>query len=771
VIGGTSALTTTKDGVLQSIGIPNTNTNHTNSHCHSLIQRPGLLLTAILTPTPAVATAGDTHEDEQKVKKRTQGDTMEGAAGAFDPMLHVTSYFPLPGALDDGSQRHQSLPLFSFGTMTPWRAAGIHNPGKRNEIISYPHNLPVGMRCRDDPRRVQEYLRSEHLSFNYMNSNNDNNNNNDNLGSAGSRVVSFVLMGGTETGRRPLPLAPSLVLLHIQVDCGWAWHTSDLFVYGESPPPRYGHSATEMRVSTRPSSSILVVGGVGPEQQYLRDVFMLHTHSCVWQQVVCCEPIPVAIPLPPNARRDSSWRHDENELRHCSHTNASSAASSSCRRGDGRKTGEEEEEKKGQEGFTTPEEERATTSTPSSPPSPSFIFPSLARRMCASTRLYIQRAGLPHPPEEEEAHTEREASEDGGVPLSNNGRYDCGQATIDRRRREGAESGVGMPVAMAFTSVVEVQSSPAGNRLRNQHDEEDDADCLRPNNNNYNNNNNKIISPPRYEDHSPEFLVVGGEGNSGSLVDAWALRLQFVPSTAEGAHGMEVVGRWRPLSFSLLRFPHSWRRGIHPSTSSSALLYNHNNSYKTNGIGSWPPSLSSTAWMEESEVERLEASMTLEAQRHRMPPLSNANHKKKKYMTTTTTTANNNNNNRMVVGSHVEDGLTISSSRLRLYRPYLGACVGSSPQLISLAELSGWWSDGHQANHRHNNHNSKDGVEALQSGVHLHNPIVVLGGSQSLRNCFMVSLLAPCGPSLRATTKFWIEVALQNRRAVKEQRK
>eukprot|EP00796_Vickermania_ingenoplastis_P004703 gene4703-3396_t len=147
-------------------------------------------------------------------------------------------------------------------------------------------------------------------------------------------VLSFLLLGGTNNGWRPLPFSiGTIVDLDLRT---WTWSARELTTYGAEPPARFGHSASVLptdaaiaqweRSSTpaatamgvtgaaslsflsscggnhrcmlggachgknsAPSAAgdlILVFGGIGVELEYLHDAYVLHASTHVWREIL-----------------------------------------------------------------------------------------------------------------------------------------------------------------------------------------------------------------------------------------------------------------------------------------------------------------------------------------------------------------------------------------------------------------------------------------------------------------------------------------------------
>lgn len=107
--------------------------------------------------------------------------------------------------------------------------------------------------------------------------------------SAGGHTLSFLYLGGTETGLAPAPLFPLTV---IQLDYrAWQWSARVLQAFGAEPCPRFGHSTTYC------DGSFLVFGGVGRDTGFLSDLHILHGRTRVWREVF----VPMGVGLPPRA--------------------------------------------------------------------------------------------------------------------------------------------------------------------------------------------------------------------------------------------------------------------------------------------------------------------------------------------------------------------------------------------------------------------------------------------------------------------------------------
>lgn len=146
---------------------------------------------------------------------------------------------------------------------------------------------------------------------------------------------SFAILGGTRNGWDPVPL-DCFPLVHVDTTT-WTWTTTQVKATGDIPRARYGHSATTLppptplcmgeeeedekwdmevgsvrvekrkwgsvadmtrvpaackggaarKMSTTTPSLIVIVGGIGKPRQYLCDIHMFNSFSCVWREWTC----------------------------------------------------------------------------------------------------------------------------------------------------------------------------------------------------------------------------------------------------------------------------------------------------------------------------------------------------------------------------------------------------------------------------------------------------------------------------------------------------
>lgn len=164
---------------------------------------------------------------------------------------------------------------------------------------------------------------------------------------------SFVVMGGTRNGWDAAAL-DVLPLLHVDTT-SWTWTTSEVRTTGAIPLARYAHSATVLpcwerearnergvwweegeakdegqerasekelwwertplgrrqrhRQGTVPAV-IVVVGGVGKHRQYLSDVHVLHTSTCVWREYTSTPHPMTSERVRWNRPADDKWEDD-----------------------------------------------------------------------------------------------------------------------------------------------------------------------------------------------------------------------------------------------------------------------------------------------------------------------------------------------------------------------------------------------------------------------------------------------------------------------------